>query len=143
MFLVTLQIFRNVQPGVPRHIPHVDLSDKVDSTLVTALMPFQTEGVCFGISRDGRCLIGDDMGLGKSIQALGIAHYYYREWPLLIVCPSSMRYIAYNNMHNNLLNWCKNDKERNIIDCLLFVSGMLGEIPFGTGYHQSPQAPYR
>lgn len=32
------------------------------------------------------------MGLGKTIQALGIAHYYYENWPLLIVCPSSMRF---------------------------------------------------
>lgn len=32
------------------------------------------------------------MGLGKTIQALGIAHYYVEEWPLLILCPSSMRF---------------------------------------------------
>lgn len=33
------------------------------------------------------------MGLGKTIQALGIAHYFYNDWPLLIVCPSSMRFL--------------------------------------------------
>jgi len=32
------------------------------------------------------------MGLGKTVQALGIADYYRETWPLLIVCPSSMRY---------------------------------------------------
>ena len=32
------------------------------------------------------------MGLGKTIQALGIAHYYKEDWPLLIVSPSSVRY---------------------------------------------------
>lgn len=32
------------------------------------------------------------MGLGKTIQALGIAHYFKENWPLLIVCPSSMRF---------------------------------------------------
>ncbi|KAK7070522.1 SWI/SNF-related matrix-associated actin-dependent regulator of chromatin subfamily A-like protein 1 [Halocaridina rubra] len=37
-------------------------------------------------------MIADDMGLGKTIQALGIASYYRREWPLLIVTPSSVRY---------------------------------------------------
>lgn len=44
------------------------------------------------MSRGGRVLIADDMGLGKTIQALAIADYYRNEWPLLIVCPSSMRY---------------------------------------------------
>lgn len=62
-----LQVFQKVQPGVPRSIPSADLSG-IDQTLVSALMPFQTEGVRFGISRNGRCLISDDMGLGKSIQ---------------------------------------------------------------------------
>ncbi|CAL8110477.1 unnamed protein product [Orchesella dallaii] len=86
-----LKVFRKIQPGVPRTIPIVSL-DGVDKALLAALMPFQVEGVMFGVSRNGRCLIGDDMGLGKSIQALGIAHYYRKEWPLLIVCPSSVRY---------------------------------------------------
>ena len=68
----------------------VDLSS-IDPILVRALIPFQKEGVIFGIKRNGRVLIADDMGLGKTIQALGIAHYYLEEWPLLIVAPSSMR----------------------------------------------------
>ncbi|KAK4290029.1 hypothetical protein Pmani_037048 [Petrolisthes manimaculis] len=32
------------------------------------------------------------MGLGKTIQALGVAVYYRSEWPLLVVTPSSVRY---------------------------------------------------
>ena len=32
------------------------------------------------------------MGLGKTIQALGIASAYKSKWPLLIVSPSSMRF---------------------------------------------------
>lgn len=70
----------------------IDLS-RIDKTLVENLMPFQREGICFGISRKGRCLIADDMGLGKTVQGLGIAHYYYSDWPLLIVTPSSVRYL--------------------------------------------------
>ncbi|KAA0201553.1 hypothetical protein HAZT_HAZT005449 [Hyalella azteca] len=46
----------------------------------------------FGLRRGGRVLIADDMGLGKTIQALGIAACYRRDWPLLIVTPSSVRY---------------------------------------------------
>ncbi|XP_018300731.1 SWI/SNF-related matrix-associated actin-dependent regulator of chromatin subfamily A-like protein 1 [Mycetomoellerius zeteki] len=72
-------------------LPEHDLS-KIDETLTNALMPFQREGICYGISKNGRCIIADDMGLGKTIQALGIAHYYKESWPLLIVTPSSVRY---------------------------------------------------
>lgn len=69
----------------------IDIS-RVEPTLLNVLYPFQKEGVQFGVSKSGRCMIADDMGLGKTIQALGIADYYRDDWPLLIVCPSSMRY---------------------------------------------------
>ena len=46
----------------------------------------------FGIWKNGRVLIADDMGLGKTIQAICLACYYRREWPLLIVVPSSVRF---------------------------------------------------
>ena len=36
--------------------------------------------------------IADDMGLGKTIQALATAAAFKEEWPLLVVCPSSMRF---------------------------------------------------
>ena len=32
------------------------------------------------------------MGIGKTIQALSIAYIYKKDWPLLIVAPSSLRY---------------------------------------------------
>ncbi|KAF0311821.1 SWI/SNF-related matrix-associated actin-dependent regulator of chromatin subfamily A-like protein 1 [Amphibalanus amphitrite] len=68
----------------------VDLS-ALDATLLEALMPFQREGIKMGVARDGRVLLADDMGLGKTIQAIGIASHFH-DWPLLVVCPSSMRY---------------------------------------------------
>ncbi|KAI2650516.1 DNA annealing helicase and endonuclease ZRANB3 [Labeo rohita] len=39
-----------------------------------------------------RCMIGDEMGLGKTIQAISVAYVFKREWPLLIVVPSSLKY---------------------------------------------------
>ena len=30
------------------------------------------------------------MGVGKTIQAVGLAYIYKNEWPLLIFCPSSL-----------------------------------------------------
>ena len=38
--------------------------------LEAALMPFQRAGVQFVLDHGGRCLIADDMGLGKSLQAM-------------------------------------------------------------------------
>jgi hypothetical protein len=38
-------------------------------------------------------LIADEMGLGKTVQAICIATCYPDDWPLLVVCPSSMRYV--------------------------------------------------
>lgn len=32
------------------------------------------------------------MGLGKTIQAICIAAFYRKEWPLLVVVPSSVRF---------------------------------------------------
>ncbi|XP_062972780.1 SWI/SNF-related matrix-associated actin-dependent regulator of chromatin subfamily A-like protein 1 isoform X2 [Elgaria multicarinata webbii] len=72
-------------------IPEANLSG-VEPKVVTSLMPFQREGVNFAISREGRLLLADDMGLGKTIQAICIAAYYRKEWPLLVVAPSSVRY---------------------------------------------------
>ncbi|KMQ95423.1 swi snf-related matrix-associated actin-dependent regulator [Lasius niger] len=84
-----LQIFKK-QKKLDENIKQ-DLS-KIDNRLTDSLMPFQQDGICFGISKGGRCMIADDMGLGKTIQALGIAHYFQESWPLLIVVPSSVRY---------------------------------------------------
>ena len=46
----------------------------------------------FSIRRSGRVLIADDMGLGKTLQAIAVMCYYRSEWPLLIICPSSVRF---------------------------------------------------
>ncbi|EFN86322.1 SWI/SNF-related matrix-associated actin-dependent regulator of chromatin subfamily A-like protein 1 [Harpegnathos saltator] len=85
-----LQVFkRNLKFDIQTSEP--DLS-KIDKTLIDTLMPFQQDGLCYGISKNGRCIIADDMGLGKTIQALGIAYYFKASWPLLIVVPSSVRF---------------------------------------------------
>ncbi|KAK6627944.1 hypothetical protein RUM44_010426 [Polyplax serrata] len=65
---------------------------RIDKYLRESLLPFQVDGIRFGIKKQGRCLIADDMGLGKTIQALGIACYFKENWPLLIICPSSMKF---------------------------------------------------
>uniref|UniRef100_A0A0K0CWU2 SWI/SNF-related matrix-associated actin-dependent regulator of chromatin subfamily A-like protein 1 n=1 Tax=Angiostrongylus cantonensis TaxID=6313 RepID=A0A0K0CWU2_ANGCA len=74
-----------------RHAVPSDLSLILDPGLIKRLFPFQKAGVAFGIERGGRILLADEMGLGKSVQALTLARYYKAEWPLLIICPSSVK----------------------------------------------------
>ncbi|KAF6213119.1 hypothetical protein GE061_010834 [Apolygus lucorum] len=69
----------------------IDIS-RIEPTLFECLFPFQKEGVQFAVSKQGKCLIADEMGLGKTLQALAIADYYQEDWPILVICPSSMRF---------------------------------------------------
>ena len=46
------------------------------ATLAKALLPFQTEGVRFGIQHGGRMLLADEMGVGKTVQAIALASCY-------------------------------------------------------------------
>lgn len=41
-----------------------------------ALMPFQRAGVQFALRWEGRTLLADEMGVGKTVQAIAIASCY-------------------------------------------------------------------
>ncbi|CAM9154072.1 unnamed protein product, partial [Choristocarpus tenellus] len=96
-------IFRDVPPSTYAHLAgcaHRSLGplDACEGALYTlprdlrcTLLPFQKEGVLYGLRRQGRCLIADEMGTGKTLQALAIMGCYREDWPLLIVVPASMR----------------------------------------------------
>ncbi|KAI8439689.1 hypothetical protein MSG28_013383 [Choristoneura fumiferana] len=79
----------------------IDLAP-IEATLRHKLMPFQQDGVRFGIAHRGRCMIADDMGLGKTFQALAIASYYRHNFPLLIVTTSTMRDTWQSKIHELL-----------------------------------------
>eukprot|EP00020_Sapocribrum_chincoteaguense_P001106 CAMPEP_0170737938 /NCGR_PEP_ID=MMETSP0437-20130122/4389_1 /TAXON_ID=0 /ORGANISM="Sexangularia sp." /LENGTH=977 /DNA_ID=CAMNT_0011076349 /DNA_START=12 /DNA_END=2945 /DNA_ORIENTATION=+ len=68
----------------------LDLS-KVPATLLSKLYPFQREGVEFAVSLRGRVLIGDEMGLGKTLQAVAVASAFPQDWPVVVVCPATLR----------------------------------------------------
>ena len=70
---------------VPRVWPMVNVESKLP------LMPFQRQGVEYIISRNGRGIIADGMGLGKTMQGLGILEYYSNLRPALIVCPAAVK----------------------------------------------------
>ena len=56
-----------------------------------SLYNFQRSGIKYGIEHHGRVLIGDEMGVGKTIQALAISFLYRADWPLLVIAPSSLK----------------------------------------------------
>jgi len=41
------------------------------------------------------------MGVGKTIQALAVASVYREDWPLVIVCPATLRY----NWRDEINKW--------------------------------------
>ncbi|XP_061957013.1 uncharacterized protein LOC133678636 isoform X3 [Populus nigra] len=83
------------EPCRPEHFT----DEKVDEfirmlprKLLDALLPFQLDGLRFGLRRGGRCLIADEMGLGKTLQAIAIAGCFINEGPILVVCPAILRF---------------------------------------------------
>ena len=60
-------------PCRPEHLSEEEVDEligKLPRTLLDALLPFQFDGIKFGLRRGGRCLIADEMGLGKTLQVL-------------------------------------------------------------------------
>ncbi|MBV8964079.1 MAG: DEAD/DEAH box helicase [Hyphomicrobiales bacterium] len=66
----------------------------LQSLLNAPLYPYQAEGALFAV-KAGRALIGDNMGLGKTIQAIAameILARYFGVARVLIICPTSLKY---------------------------------------------------
>lgn len=69
------------------------------ATLSGTLMPYQKAGVAYA-SSVGRCLIADQMGLGKTVEA--IATLEMRDaFPAVIVCPASLK----ENWRREITKW--------------------------------------
>lgn len=49
---------------------------RMPASLAAVLLPFQLEGVRFGLQHGGRCLVADEMGVGKTLQAIALASCY-------------------------------------------------------------------
>ena len=79
--------------------------------ILNTLYPFQKEGINFGIKKNGRLLIADEMGVGKTIQAIGISSIYKENWPVLILCPSSLKLVWRDELKNWLSDLISDDKE--------------------------------
>jgi|5B_taG_2_1085324.scaffolds.fasta_scaffold05287_3 SWI/SNF-related matrix-associated actin-dependent regulator 1 of chromatin subfamily A len=65
------------------------------------LYPFQKVAVAFAEMSNGRCLIGDEMGIGKTISAIGYAAINPKDRPCVVVCPSNVKF----NWKKELSKW--------------------------------------
>lgn len=61
-----------------------ELLGKLPKSLRDALLPFQLEGIKFGLRRGGRCLIADEMGLGKTLQVSSVKTQIWK-WNLYFI----------------------------------------------------------
>eukprot|EP01035_Chromulina_nebulosa_P020053 gene20053-26033_t len=58
--------------------------------MLKTLLPFQLEGVKFVIKHKGKALIADEMGCGKTIQAIACIQHYAQHRPVLILAPVNL-----------------------------------------------------
>lgn len=66
----------------------------LDKLLTAPLFPYQRQGVRFAVEK-GRVIIADEIGLGKTIQAIATAEALRRNrlaGSVIVVCPSSLKY---------------------------------------------------
>ncbi len=89
--------------------PNELMKNGVPEGLATALAPYQRGGVDFVMQRNGRALIADEMGLGKTVQGIAAMACFGREWPLLVLSPSTARY----HWEAEFLHWLGKDSAVN------------------------------
>ena len=76
------------------------------------LMPFQNAGVKFLEVAGGSAMISDQMGLGKTAQALAYLQLHKELRPAIIVCPASLKY----NWRNECEMWLETNDTIEIIN---------------------------
>ena len=92
--------------------------EQLPQKLLKALYDFQIEGINFGIEHHCRFLLADEMGVGKTIQAISLSYIYRDSWPVLIVCPGSMKYLwkseirAWLGLKDHRINIINNSKQK-------------------------------
>lgn len=71
--------------------------------------PYQREGIEFGL-KNHRILIGDEPGLGKTLQSIGIVNTA-QAYPCLVICPSSLK-----------INWQREFEKFSDSRCLILAN---------------------
>ncbi|PBJ74097.1 SNF2 DNA repair protein [Trypanosoma cruzi cruzi] len=68
------------------------LSELLPARLLSALHQHQIDGICKALAFCGRALFADEMGVGKTLQAIGTVAALHA-FPTLIVCPAALRHM--------------------------------------------------
>ena len=50
------------------------------------------------------------MGVGKTIQALMIAYYFKQDWPLIVICPASLKFV----WRDEIVKWIPSVREGDV-----------------------------
>jgi len=87
------QLDPQLETFLSRSTTTIDDVGEVDVQMKKELFPFQRQGVAFIEHRDGRALIGSEMGLGKTIQALAYLHLHPEKRPAVVVCPAHIKLV--------------------------------------------------
>jgi len=70
----------------------MSVGTRIKEALKTTLYKFQVQGVRFIEQCDGRMLLGDDMGIGKTIHTIARDDIHPDIRPMIVVCPASLKY---------------------------------------------------
>lgn len=100
----------------------------VPKKLFSALYGFQKAGVDFVYSHGGRALIGDEMGCGKTLQAIAAACLYRHQWPVLVVCPASLKL----NWVQEFFRWCSDFLKASSVQVIDSGKARIPTYPTGT-----------
>ncbi len=101
--IVNSKEFKN-SGGVKQELnlePFEEYTKLIPRKVLQSMLPFQKQTLQFGLERNGKLFIGDEMGLGKTLQSIALMCCYIKDWPLLIICPASLK----QNWKNELLRW--------------------------------------
>ena len=101
--------------------------EQLPEKIQKVLYDFQKEGINFGINHHCRFLLADEMGVGKTIQAISLAYIYRDSWPVLIVCPGSMKYLwkgeirAWLGLKEHRINIINSSKQRLSVEAYFYI----------------------
>jgi SWI/SNF-related matrix-associated actin-dependent regulator 1 of chromatin subfamily A len=94
--VLALQSTHRAKLMLPEHLKPEEIGElppiaelTIDLPLKAELRPYQTQGIAQGMKL-GRCLIGDEQGLGKTLQSIGVI-VGLNAFPCLVICPSSTK----------------------------------------------------